>query len=46
MLAAYNFLMKTSYHCAQCDKEFLDIDLAAEHKKATGHAIVERVLET
>lgn len=41
----YNLLMKT-YHCAQCDKEFLDIDLAADHKKATEHAIIERVLET
>jgi DNA-directed RNA polymerase subunit RPC12/RpoP len=37
--------MKTSYHCPQCDKEFLDANMATEHKKGTGHKIVVRTLE-
>ena len=37
--------MKHSYHCLLCDKEFIDKDMADDHKKATGHRIVERKLE-
>jgi DNA-directed RNA polymerase subunit RPC12/RpoP len=37
--------MKTSYHCSQCDKEFLDSIMANEHRKKTGHKIIERTLE-
>ena len=45
LYCASTITLKTSYHCAQCDKEFIDITLAAEHKKGTRHLIVERELE-
>jgi len=28
--------MKTSYHCIQCDKEFLDPSIANNHRNTTG----------
>ena len=37
--------MKTSYHCTQCDKEFLDPSIANNHRNTTGHNIIERSLE-
>jgi predicted transcriptional regulator len=37
--------MKISYHCNQCDKEFIDKEMAMEHKASTGHEIIQRTLE-
>jgi DNA-directed RNA polymerase subunit RPC12/RpoP len=37
--------MKQSYHCMSCDKDFIDKDMADDHKKSTGHSILERKLE-
>jgi len=37
--------MKQSYHCLYCDKDFIDKDMAEDHKKATGHEVIERKLE-
>ena len=37
--------MKISYHCNPCDKEFIDKEMAMEHKASTGHEIIERTLE-
>jgi hypothetical protein len=37
--------MKQSYHCLYCDKDFLDKDMAEDHKKSTGHKVIERMLE-
>lgn len=37
--------MKQSYHCRPCDKEFIEADLAAEHRQATGHEVIQRRLE-
>ena len=37
--------MKQSYHCLSCDKEFIDKYMAEEHKKTTGHDVIERRLE-
>jgi len=38
-------MMTKSYHCSDCDKEIVDKDLISEHKKSTGHKVIERVLE-
>lgn len=38
--------MKESYHCRPCDKEFIEADLAAQHRKMTGHEIIQRKLES
>jgi hypothetical protein len=37
--------MKQSFHCPECDKEFIDNDTAIEHTRSTGHKIIERTLE-
>jgi hypothetical protein len=37
--------MKISYHCNQCDKEFIDKEMAMDHKASTRHEIIERTLE-
>ena len=37
--------MKESYHCLSCDKDFIDKEMAKEHKESTGHEVIERVLE-
>ena len=37
--------MKISYHCNQCDKEFIDKEMAMEHKASTRHEIIQRTLE-
>jgi DNA-directed RNA polymerase subunit RPC12/RpoP len=37
--------MKQSYHCLSCDKDFIDKDMAEDHKKTTGHEVIERTLE-
>jgi hypothetical protein len=37
--------MKHSYHCLYCDKDFIDKDMAEDHKKTTGHEVIERTLE-
>ena len=37
--------MKESYHCMPCDKDFIDKELAKEHRKSTGHEVIERTLE-
>jgi ABC-type protease/lipase transport system fused ATPase/permease subunit len=37
--------MKISYHCNPCDKEFIDKEMAMDHKASTGHEIIERTLE-
>jgi hypothetical protein len=37
--------MKISYHCNPCDKEFIDKEMAKDHKASTGHEIIERKLE-
>jgi hypothetical protein len=37
--------MKESYHCSPCDKEFVDKETAMEHKRLTGHEVIERILE-
>jgi DNA-directed RNA polymerase subunit RPC12/RpoP len=37
--------MKHSYHCLSCDKDFIEKDMAEDHKKLTGHEIIERALE-
>jgi DNA-directed RNA polymerase subunit RPC12/RpoP len=37
--------MKISYHCNQCDKEFIDKEMAMDHKASTRHEIIERRLE-
>lgn len=33
-----------SYHCTLCDKDFIEKDLAAEHRKETRHEIIKRQL--
>ena len=37
--------MKQSYHCLSCDKDFIDKDMAEDHKKTTSHKVIERTLE-
>jgi hypothetical protein len=37
--------MRKSFHCFTCNKEFIDKELAMEHKRSTGHEITERMLE-
>lgn len=37
--------MKQSCRCPECDKAFIDKDTAMEHKRSTGHQIIERILE-
>jgi DNA-directed RNA polymerase subunit RPC12/RpoP len=37
--------MKQSYHCLSCNKDFIDRDMAKEHRQSTSHEIVERTLE-
>lgn len=37
--------MKESYHCVPCNKEFIDKDVAKDHKESTGHQVIERILE-
>jgi DNA-directed RNA polymerase subunit RPC12/RpoP len=37
--------MKQSYHCFDCDKDFIDKDMAEDHKKTAGHEVIERTLE-
>jgi hypothetical protein len=37
--------MKESYHCTSCDKEFIDKEMAMEHKRSTKHEVIERILE-
>lgn len=37
--------MKESYHCRPCDKEFIEADLAAQHRQRTGHEVIQRRLE-
>jgi DNA-directed RNA polymerase subunit RPC12/RpoP len=34
-----------TYHCIQCNKEFLDKDIVKQHHISTNHEIKERVLE-
>ena len=38
-------IMKESYHCLPCNKEFIDKELAKDHRKSTGHEVIERTLE-
>ena len=38
--------MKQSFRCPECDKAFIDNDIATEHKRSTGHKIIERLLES
>jgi|GEM_PF-2424771 len=40
-----SIIMKESYHCMPCDKEFIEKAMARNHKKSTGHQIIERILE-
>ena len=37
--------MNSIYHCIQCDKEFLDSDIAGEHYRSTNDEIKKRVIE-
>jgi DNA-directed RNA polymerase subunit RPC12/RpoP len=37
--------MKKSYHCSACNKEFIDEEMATEHRKSSGHQITQRILE-
>jgi hypothetical protein len=37
--------MKESFHCLPCNKEFIDEEMATEHKRSTGHKVIERILE-
>lgn len=37
--------MNESYHCRPCDKEFIEEDMAAKHRRATGHEVIHRRLE-
>jgi hypothetical protein len=37
--------MKQAYHCPSCNKEFIDKEMAKEHKESTGHEVLERILE-
>lgn len=37
--------MKESYHCLPCDKEFIDREMAKDHRNSTGHEVIERKLE-
>lgn len=37
--------MKESYHCTPCDKEFIDKEIAMEHKRSTRHEVIQRILE-
>ena len=34
-----------TYHCMQCNKEFLDEDIVRQHHKSTSHEIKEQFLE-
>jgi hypothetical protein len=36
---------KETYYCPECNKEFLEIELANNHQKSTGHTIKGRTLE-
>ncbi len=38
--------MKESYHCRPCDKEFIEADRAAQHRRAAGHEIIQRRLDS
>ena len=33
------------YHCIQCNKEFLEGELAKDHRSSTRHDIKQRILE-
>jgi hypothetical protein len=37
--------MKQSYHRLSCDKDFIDKDMAEDHKKTTGREVIQRTLE-
>jgi hypothetical protein len=37
--------MKESFHCFPCNKEFIDEEIAREHRRSTGHKVIERILE-
>jgi DNA-directed RNA polymerase subunit RPC12/RpoP len=41
----YIIVMKASYHCLSCDKDFIDKDMAKDHRKTTGQEVIERILE-
>ena len=35
--------MKQSYHCLSYDKDFIDKDMAKNHKKSTGHEVITNI---
>ena len=35
-------IMKITYHCLPCNKEFVDMQMAKEHIDSTGHEFMER----
>ena len=37
-------IVKVTYHCLPCNKEFVDMQMAKEHIDSTGHELMERQL--